>query len=103
MRSSKGSPYSTGVISDVLTRYPGGYMKKINVLPIVLCAMLSSCAVYDVPNHYQGQQYDQRYHDRGQQYGDRDRDGVPNQNDRDRDGDGVRNNQDRRPNDPTRY
>ena len=78
-------------------------MKKLSVLLIALCAMLSSCAVYEVPNHYQGQQYDQRNHDRGPQHGDRDHDGVQNRNDRDRDGDGVPHNQDRRPNDPSRY
>ncbi|MBK7422290.1 MAG: hypothetical protein IPJ48_03880 [Propionivibrio sp.] len=79
-------------------------MKKVSVLLIALCAMLASCAVYDVPNHYQGQQPGDRDHgyNQGRQHGDRDRDGVPNQNDRDRDGDGVRNNQDRRPNDPSR-
>jgi hypothetical protein len=87
--------------------YPGGYMKKLSVLLIALCAMLTSCAVYDVPNHYQGQYQNEgdRGYVQGRQHGTRDRDydRVPNQYDRDRDGDGVRDSQDRHPNDPTRY
>lgn len=78
-------------------------MKNFSVLTIALCALLSSCAVYETPDRYQGQQYDERHHDQRQHHGDRDRDGVPNRYDGDRDGDGVRNSQDRRPNDPSRY
>ncbi len=82
-------------------------MKKLSVILIALSAMLSSCAVYDVPNHYQSQYQSDRDpgYVQGRQHGTRDRDydGVPNQYDRDRDGDGVRNSQDRRPNDPSRY
>ena len=78
-------------------------MKKFTVLLIAISALLTGCAVYDVPNHYQGQQYGEQNQYRGQHYGDRDRDGVSNYRDHDRDGDGVRNSQDNRPNDPRRY
>jgi hypothetical protein len=73
-----------------LQNCPGGHMKNLAAIGIVLSIALTGCVVAEPP--HRGDGYDQS---RG------DRDGARNR--ADRDGDGVRNSQDRRPDDPRRY
>lgn len=87
IRSRRSVEAGDWVLLLLILRYD---MKKLAVLLITICSLLSGCIVYDSP-----------YRDGGGYRGDHD--GAPNRGNHDRDHDGVPDRQDRSPNNPNRY